>query len=180
MVASGICHSDLLITAPPFFSSPRVVGHEGSGYVRAVGPGVKKDIKVGDPVLLSFDHCGQCEPCKSGHPAYCAIFIPTNLMCVPDVFKSEKGEGIAGKCFGHSSFASLSVVKEASVLNAKDLVKSKEELQLFAPLGCGIQTGAGAVLRIAKPSKGDRVLVLGLGGVGLSAVLVRLSSHAVL
>jgi Zn-dependent alcohol dehydrogenase len=66
----------------------------------------------------------------------------------------------------------LSIVKETSVLSAKGLVKDVEELKLFAPLGCGIQTGAGAVLNLVKPGKGDRVAVMGLGGVGLSAVMV--------
>lgn len=175
MVATGICHSDLTITAPPIFTAPRVPGHEGSGYIKALGANLKKELAVGDPVLLSFDHCGQCESCLDGHPAYCTTFVPLNIFCVPDVFKSEDGQSIAGKCFGQSSFAALSVVKEASILNAKELVRSKEELQLFAPLGCGVQTGAGAVLRIAKPEKRDRVVVLGLGGVGLSAVLVSCS-----
>lgn len=177
MTATGICHTDLLTTSypdgTPGIPYPRIVGHEGSGYVKAIGPGVKKDVKVGDPVLLSFDHCGECESCRQGHPAYCSVFIPLNIPCVPDVFRDTNGgKGIAGKSFGQSSFASLSVVKEASVLPARGLVKSKEELQLFAPLGCGIQTGAGAVLRLAKPEKQDRVMVLGLGGVGLSAVMV--------
>ena len=180
MVATGICHTDLMITAPPYFSSPRVVGHEGSGYVRAVGEGVRKDLKVGDPVLLSFDHCGECESCGDEHPAYCEQFMALNIPCVPDVFRSEdEKEEIAGKCFGQSSFAGLSVVKEACVLNARDLVRSKEELQLFAPLGCGIQTGAGAVLNLAKPGKRDRVVVLGLGGVGLSAVAVSMTLRLV-
>jgi Zn-dependent alcohol dehydrogenase len=86
--------------------------------------------------------------------------------------KSKDGStGIGGKFFGQSSFASLSVVKENSVLPAKNLVKGKEELQLFAPLGCGIQTGAGAVLNLAKPGPKDRVMILGLGGVGLSALM---------
>lgn len=98
-----------------------------------------------------------------------------NIFCVPDTFYTEDGkEGIAGKCFGQSSFAALSVVKEACVLNARELVRSEEELMLFAPLGCGIQTGAGAVLNMAKPGKKDRVMVMGLGGVGLSAVAVSL------
>ncbi|KAK3711893.1 hypothetical protein LTR37_009411 [Vermiconidia calcicola] len=176
MVASGICHTDLITgSLPPGMPGvqyPRVVGHEGSGYVKAVGPNVTKDVKAGDPVLLSFDYCGQCESCQRGHPAYCAAFFPMNLFGVADVFKSKDGsQGIAGKHFGHSSFASLSVVNQTTVLPAKDLVKSKEELQLFAPLGCGLQTGAGAILNMAKPDKKDRVMVLGLGGVGLAAVM---------
>jgi Zn-dependent alcohol dehydrogenase len=177
MVASGICHTDLLTTSfpggLPGLPYPRIVGHEGSGYVKAIGPKVTKDVKVGDPVLLSFDHCGGCESCEAQHPAYCSSFMPMNIYCIPEIFKSKDGsQPIAGKHFGQSSFASLSIVNQASVLPARDLVKDKEELKLFAPLGCGLQTGAGAILNIAKPGPKDRVMVLGLGGVGLSAVMV--------
>ena len=181
MVASGICHTDLLTTSRPAGSPgiqyPRVAGHEGAGYVKAVGPGVTKDLKAGDPVLLSFDCCGECESCERGHPAYCATFMPLNIVGSNDVFRSKEGKGVAGKHFGQSSFASLSVVNQASVLLARDLVQGEEELRLFAPLGCGIQTGAGAVLNIAKPGREDRVMVMGLGGVGLSAVMVCFSTH---
>ena len=176
MVASGICHSDLVITSipagTPGFPYPRVAGHEGSGYVKGIGPNVTKDVRVGDPVLLSFDTCGDCESCNSNHPAYCHTFSLLNMVGAPDLFKSKDGKDVAGKFFGQSSFASLSVVKQECVLPAKNLVKSKEDLQLFAPLGCGIQTGAGAILNMAKPGNEDRVMVLGLGGVGLSAIMV--------
>ena len=57
------------------------------------------------------------------------------------------------------------------MVNAKDLVKDKQELELFAPLGCGIQTGSGTVINAAKATKQDVILILGLGGVGLSAVM---------
>ncbi|KAK5164306.1 uncharacterized protein LTR77_010001 [Saxophila tyrrhenica] len=175
MLASGICHTDLISTGvpggTPGFPYPYVAGHEGSGYVKAVGPGVKKDIKVGDPVLLSFAHCGQCESCEQRHPAYCSAFFPLNIYPVEDVFKAEDDSGVAGKFFGQSSFAKLSVVKESSVLVVRDLVTDKEELKLFAPLGCGIQTGAGATLNVAKPEERDRVMILGVGGVGLSALM---------
>lgn len=181
MIASGICHTDFVTTSAPAgtpgYQYPRITGHEGSGYVKAIGPNVSKDVKVGDPVLLSFDSCNDCESCEDGHPAYCATFIPKNIVGQPSVFTSADHEKtpISGKFFGQSSFASLSVVNQASVLPAKDLIRNKDELQLFAPLGCGIQTGAGAVLNIAKPGKRDRVMVLGLGGVGLTAVMVSAS-----
>ena len=175
MVASGICHTDLLTTSFPSggpMKYPRVAGHEGSGYVKAIGLNVTKDVAVGDPVLLSFDYCHNCEGCRKGLPSYCSSMYPLNIFGAADTFKSKDGKDIVGKHFGHSSFASLSVVSETSVLPARDLVKSKEELQLFAPLGCGIQTGAGAILNIAKAGKDDRVMILGLGGVGLSALMV--------
>ena len=176
MVASGICHSDFLTTSYPEGSPgiqyPRVAGHEGSGIVEAVGPGVTKDIRKGDPVLLSFDHCNHCESCREGHPAYCSTFMPLNIVGSEDVFHTEDGKGVGGKHFGQSSFAGLSVVNQACILPARNLVQGEDDLKLFAPLGCGFQTGAGAVLNIAKPEKDDRVMVLGLGGVGLSAIMV--------
>ena len=173
MVASGICHSDLLITSRlPGIVYPKIVGHEGSGYVKAIGPNVTKNLATGDPVLLSFDHCNNCESCETGRPAYCTSFGSLNIPGSENVFKTPDGQPIAGKFFGHSSFASLSVVNEASILPAKDFIRGKEDLQLFSPLGCGIQTGAGSILNVAKPVKSDRVMICGLGGVGLSALVV--------
>ena len=85
---------------------------------------------------------------------------------------SKSGEPeIGGAFFGQSSFANLSIVRECSVVNAKELVRDKKELQLFAPLGCGIQTGSGTVVNAAKATKNDVIVILGLGGVGLSAVM---------
>ena len=175
MTASGICHSDLLVTSNLSRGGdyPRVVGHEGAGYVKAIGSGVTKDMKVGDPVLLSFAYCGECHHCRNGKVNVCAQFMPLNLVGEADTFKSADGkEGIAGKFFGQSSFAQLSVVREDSVVPAKDLIKNDEELKLFSPLGCGLQTGAGSVLNVAKATRNDSVAILGLGGVGLSALMV--------
>jgi Zn-dependent alcohol dehydrogenase len=94
MVASGICHTDLLVTSlpagTPGIAYPSIVGHEGSGYVKAIGPNVKKNVKVGEPVLLSFDHCGDCESCKADHPAFCSTFVPKNIPCVPDACKFSR------------------------------------------------------------------------------------------
>lgn len=79
---------------------------------------------------------------------------------------------MAGQFFGQSSFANLSAVKEASIVNVKGLIKDEEELKLFAPMGCGFQTGAGTVTNLAKATSSDSVVVMGLGGVGLAAVMV--------
>ncbi|KAK5744631.1 hypothetical protein LTR17_002026 [Elasticomyces elasticus] len=177
MLASGICHTDLLITSIPAHPSyplhyPRVAGHEGAGYIRAIGLNVRnKDLVVGDPVLLSYYSCMDCVTCKLGRPNHCPSF-GYNVIGQPDAFKSADGQtDVAGSFFGQSSFANLSVVKESSVVSAKTLIEKPEELKLFAPLGCGLQTGAGSVLKIAKAGKGDSVMVSGLGGVGLAAVM---------
>jgi Zn-dependent alcohol dehydrogenase len=78
---------------------------------------------------------------------------------------------IYGKFFGQSSFASVSIVREDSIVNVSGLVSSKKDLALLSPLGCGIQTGSGAIINAARAGPNDRVAVIGLGGVGLSAVM---------
>lgn len=178
MVASGICHTDFFITSRPAVgdnnSYPRVVGHEGSGYIEAVGPKVSIDVAVGDPVLLSFDHCGECPECKADEgPGFCSKFWERNFFGQRDVFFSADGKGVSGKCFGQSSLASMSIVAQNCVVPVKGLVDGIEDLRVFAPLGCGYRTGAGAIMNLAKPGRKDRVMVLGLGGVGLSAVMVQ-------
>ena len=177
MVASGICHTDALIGglpdgAAPIAFYPRVLGHEGSGYVEAVGPGVTVAAK-GDPVLLSFAFCDSCAVCKAGHHSHCNTFTELNFGGPYKVF-GEKGSEeptLSGAFFGQSSFANLSIVKACSVVNVKDIVKDKRELQLFSPLGCGIQTGSGTVINAGQATADDVVCIMGLGGVGLSAIM---------
>ncbi|PNS19351.1 hypothetical protein CAC42_2528 [Sphaceloma murrayae] len=173
MVASGICHTDVLFgslpAGAPMAFYPRVMGHEGSGYVRALGSSVTS-VKVGDPVLLSYTYCSSCHACRGKNLSYCEQFVPLNFGGRP-TFKNASGEDIPGSFFGQSSFASYSVVRESSVVNVKDVVKDKQELALFAPLGCGIQTGSGTVVNAAAAGKEDVIVVTGLGGVGLSAIM---------
>ena len=177
IIATGICHTDLLMTSlPPGMAGieyPRIAGHEGAGYVRAVGSKVTKKLDVGDPVLLSFSFCNECTQCKQGHPAYCLNFHASNMVGDATCFKVADGSGEAvGQFFGQSSFANLSVVKGTSILNVKEIIKDEEELKLFAPLGCGVQTGAGTVVRLSNATKEDTLVIMGLGGVGLSAIMV--------
>ena len=176
MVASGICHTDILAGgipagAAPIAFYPRVLGHEGSGYVKEVGPGVTV-AAAGDPVLLSYAFCDNCEVCKAGHRSHCNSFMSLNFGDVNRTFGSKEGaEDIGGCFFGQSSFSSLSIVRQCSVVNAKDLVKDKQELQLFAPLGCGVQTGSGTLTETAQATTQDTVVITGMGGVGLSAIM---------
>ncbi|TKX20988.1 S-(hydroxymethyl)glutathione dehydrogenase-like protein 1 [Elsinoe australis] len=173
MVASGICHTDVFLgTAPPdspLALYPRIVGHEGSGYARYIGRSVQ-GISVGDPVLLSYTYCASCRSCEAQHLSYCEQFIPLNFFGRP-TFKDGKGKEIPGSFFGQSSFASWSVVKGSSAVNVKGIVQDKKELALFAPLGCGVQTGSGTVVNAAGAGEKDVVVVTGLGGVGLSAIM---------
>lgn len=144
--------------------------------MKAVGSKVKV-AKPGDAVLLSFDACYDCATCNEGTPSLCYKFNELNFgpnSCFHSTSASSGNEGapeLSGRFFGQSSFAQYSVVSEHSVVNATNLVHSKEELALFAPLGCGIQTGSGTVINVAKATPNDTIAIQGLGGVGLSAIM---------
>ncbi|KAJ4169121.1 hypothetical protein NW754_011054 [Fusarium falciforme] len=179
MVASGVCHTDLGCgTAPdgtpgfPVPPYPRVLGHEGAGFVRAVGSKITK-VKPGDAVLLSFAFCTQCHNCKFGAPGYCHEFSALNFAGTKKAFQFSTGTGpdVGGSFFGQSSFSKLSRVQETSLVNVSQLVRNKNDLKLLAPLGCGIQTGAGTVTELAAAKPSDKVAIIGLGGVGLAAIM---------
>jgi aryl-alcohol dehydrogenase len=166
----GICHTDIsaalgVIPIP----LPAVLGHEGSGVVAAIGPGVDS-LAVGDHVALSFDHCGDCPQCSGGHPAYCEMFAPLNYFGTRldgSVTMHQGDDEVYGNWFGQSSFATHAI---ASAHNA---VKVPEDLplEILGPLGCGLQTGAGSVLKVLEPKAGEGIIVFGLGAVGLGAVM---------
>ncbi|KAF2825131.1 GroES-like protein [Ophiobolus disseminans] len=177
IVASGICHTDVALSmvpedAPGFTPYPRVMGHEGSGIVERVGSSISH-VKAGDKVLLSFDFCGkdECRACADETPGYCDEFHTKNIFNVPHVYEGENGKSTGGLFFGQSSFSKLALVKATSALNVQELVHDEEELKLFAPMGCGYQTGAGAVTELADVRERDEVAVFGLGGVGMSAIM---------
>lgn len=171
MVATGLCHTDLGVASGGLpFPLPGVLGHEGAGVVEAVGSAVT-GVAPGDHVVLSFTSCGDCRNCRGGHPAYCATWLPLNLIggrrADGTSTISRGGEALGGHFFGQSSFAERALVDERS------LVKVDPEVPLasIAPLGCGVQTGVGAVWNVLKPVTGSTVVVLGAGAVGLSAVM---------
>lgn len=128
----------------------------------------------GDPVLLSFNSCGTCGLCSAHFPSHCTSFNPLNFFR-HDTFSTHDSDAskptIAGSFFGQSSFASLSIASQRSVVNVRDHVKEIGELQRMAPLGCGIQTGAGTVINVAEADTNDAIAVTGMGGVGLSAIM---------
>ncbi|MFC8242675.1 NAD(P)-dependent alcohol dehydrogenase [Streptomyces chartreusis] len=171
MVATGLCHTDLGVASGALpFPLPGVLGHEGAGVVEAVGAAVT-GVAPGDHVVLSFTSCGGCRDCRGGHPAYCATWLPLNLIggrrADGTGTISRAGEELGGHFFGQSSLAERALVDERS------LVKVDREVPLasIAPLGCGVQTGVGAVWNVLKPVTGSTVVVLGAGAVGLSAVM---------
>jgi Zn-dependent alcohol dehydrogenase len=133
-----------------------------------------KNAKDGDAVLLSFQYCSTCKDCKQSHPSFCRQFAALNYVGDQSVFTSTStpSSSPSGFFFGQSSFSSYAIVKESSVVNVTDLIKDEEELKLFAPMGCGFQTGAGTVENLCAAGEDDLVVIMGVGGVGLSAVMV--------
>ncbi|RDW62456.1 NAD(P)-binding protein-3 [Coleophoma cylindrospora] len=175
MKYSGICHTDIVLQQGllPMVEFPAIFGHEGSGFILSIGKDVKnKDLKVGDAVLLSFNTCGNCKPCVTGHPAYCHIHPEVNHNAVrlgdrSTPGKLHDGRSVRSQYFGQSSFAKKSIVNEKCVVKCA----YPEQLDIYAPMGCGFQTGAGTVLNVLKPTKEDSIVVFGLGSVGLTCLM---------
>ncbi|MBI4693930.1 MAG: NAD(P)-dependent alcohol dehydrogenase [Gammaproteobacteria bacterium] len=170
IVSAGVCHTDLAARdqAVPV-ALPIVLGHEGAGVVEAVGSAVT-GLAPGDHVVLSFASCGGCPNCAAHLPCYCTSFMPLNFGGMRrdgSTALSRDGTRVASHFFGQSSFASHAVV------NARNAIKVPHEapLELLGPLGCGVQTGAGSIMRALACEAGSALLVLGGGSVGLSAVL---------
>jgi len=168
--ACGVCHTDAAtrdgILPIPF---PAVLGHEGAGIVEKVGSAVKS-VKPGDHVVMTQNFCGVCESCMTGHPMSCIHVGDYNFMGVyPDGekrLKDENGTPLSS-FFSQSSFAAYAITNEHNTI----VIDQDIDLGIAAPLGCGIQTGAGAVINVLKPGPGQTITVFGCGGVGLSAIM---------
>ncbi|MFF9808839.1 Zn-dependent alcohol dehydrogenase [Streptomyces coeruleorubidus] len=159
--AAGLCHSDLSVvdgTIP--FPVPVVLGHEGAGVVEAVGEGVTH-VAPGDHVSLStLANCGTCAECDRGRPTMCRQAI-----------------GRPGRPFRHAGlpvhqFAANSAFAERTVVKAVQAVRIPGDIPMAsaALIGCGVLTGVGAVLNRARVDRGDSVLVIGTGGIGLNVL----------
>lgn len=170
MVAVGLCHTDLLVVDQVLpVPLPAVLGHEGAGVVEAIGANVTK-FKIGDRVVLTFNSCGECASCKKGEPAYCVNFQALNFGGArPDGSRAlcSCGSGVSSNFFGQSSFASYALANERNAVKVSD----DAPLELLGPLGCGVQTGAGAVMRSLAAEAGSTIVIFGAGPVGLSAVM---------
>ncbi|MFD7370276.1 Zn-dependent alcohol dehydrogenase [Streptomyces mirabilis] len=159
--AAGLCHSDLSVvdgTIP--FPVPVVLGHEGAGVVEAVGAGVGH-VRPGDHVALStLANCGTCAECDRGRPTMCrkAIGMPRQPF-------TRGGRPLY-------QFASNSAFAERTVVKAVQAVRIPKDIPLpsAALIGCGVLTGVGAVLNRARVDRGDTVLVIGTGGIGLNVL----------
>jgi aryl-alcohol dehydrogenase len=175
VAATGICHTDLIVRDGHLPTPlPVVLGHEGSGIVERVGHGVR-GIAVGDAVVMSFNSCGTCASCADSEPAYCHEFFPRNFFASRadgTSALSQRGMPIHSNFFGQSSFATHAICHDRNIVK----VPADLPLELLGPLGCGIATGAGAVMNALKIRPGSSLAVFGVGSVGLAAVL---AAHAV-
>lgn len=171
--ACGICHTDMAVRDAQLpMPLPSVLGHEGAGVVEKVGSDVTH-VKPGDRVIMSFNSCGHCPSCGVDKPTYCYNFVPENWLGTRADGSHTTHQGSAGvhaNFFGQSAFATYALG------HARNVVKVPESadhipLSTLAPLGCGLMTGAGAVLRSMAVRKGMPIAVFGAGAVGLGAVM---------
>lgn len=168
LAACGVCHSDLSATNGTIaFSPPLILGHEGAGVVVEVGPGVT-DFAVGDHVLSSFvTMCGMCHYCTIGRPALCELGARTLTTLPSGALRTSDAQGRP-----LSVFSGCGVMAEYATLDTRSLIKIAGDapLRSAALVGCGVMTGFCAVTNTARVAPGSVVVVLGTGGVGLSAI----------
>ncbi|MFW2380495.1 MAG: Zn-dependent alcohol dehydrogenase [Acidimicrobiales bacterium] len=166
-VAAGLCHSDLHFMEGTYTTAvPTVLGHESAGIVEAVGSMVSY-VEPGDHVITCLAaFCGHCEDCLGGHPARCQR-KGADLVRRPDEPpRLSRGDEPVNQFLYCSSFAEQLLVHEHA------LVKVREDMPLekAALIGCGVTTGLGAIFRTARVDPGSDVVVIGCGGIGLSAI----------
>jgi len=171
LVGTGVCHTDMFFNQ--YGRVPEVLGHEGAGIVERVGEAVE-NFAPGDRVLMSYSSCGACAPCVDGRPWHCERFGLLNAAGIradgSASIHDENGEAIGGNFFGQSSFATRALATERNLVKVPDHVPD-DLFALMGPLGCGIQTGAGAVMNTIAPRPGTSIVITGGGSVGLAAVL---------
>jgi aryl-alcohol dehydrogenase len=170
VVASGMCQTDLHgrdgYYANPY---PSVFGHEGAGVVHAVGSAVRS-LAPGDHVVMSFPWCGDCANCEQDRHSYCVHAFPLKMQGTRadgSTLLSKDGRPVYSAFFQQSSFGTYALTQERYAVK----VRKDAPLELLGPLACSGQTGAGAVLNVIKPKRGDSLAVFGVGAVGLSALM---------
>ncbi|WP_207841208.1 NAD(P)-dependent alcohol dehydrogenase [Williamsia soli] len=170
LVATGVCHTDAIVRDGVYPTPlPAVLGHEGAGIVEAVGSEVYT-VEAGDHVVLSAAYCGKCVQCRAGRMAYCENLFAEDFggrRHDGTTALSDAGGPISSHFFGQSAFATYANVVENSVIK----VDRSAPLATLAPLGCGLQTGAGAVLNDLRPAPGSSIAVFGTGAVGSAAIM---------
>lgn len=168
--AVGVCHSDLSMRDQFLpLPMPMVLGHEGAGVIEAVGANVTS-LKPGDRVLLTRNTCGTCVNCVIGQSQVCLELPLRNMSGARldgSTGLSRNGERVTGQFFGQSSFATYVVANERTAT----LVPATIPAALAPAFGCGVLTGAGAVLHGLHLEAGAQIAVFGVGAVGLSAIM---------
>lgn len=172
IVATSVCHTDIMTKGEALCEFPIVLGHEGAGVVDALGDGVT-GFEIGDHVVLSYDSCGRCPQCRNDKPSYCDDHGSLNFAGTrPDGQKTHRHLGsdtadVFGSFFQQSSFASYALSHASNTIK----VDRSLPLPLLAPLGCGVQTGAGTVFNTLAVQAETSLAVFGCGCVGLSAIM---------
>ena len=165
---AGVCHSDLSIIKGnlPFPPLPAILGHEATGIIREVGPGVTK-VKPGDHVLMMWSPiCGQCCNCLRGLFMFCEKKFPLrNGTLIDGTHRLKKGNKNLSLLSGVGAFSEFNVVSELSLIPIEP--ETTFDVALF---GCAYMTGIGAVLNKARVKPGDAVAIIGIGGVGLNVI----------
>jgi len=165
--AAGICHTDW--DSIQTWDRPFIVGHEGAGIVTQVGKYVTR-VQIGDPVLLNWAiHCGHCFQCREGNLHICSNYSPV------------AGDGSGGHAHSEATTLGgapiersfhLGTMSEATIVKEGAVVKIPKHIpfESAAIVGCGVMTGFGSVVNVAKVSAGSSVCVIGCGGVGLNVI----------
>ncbi|CCA91493.1 NAD(P)-dependent alcohol dehydrogenase [Novosphingobium sp. PP1Y] len=173
IVACGICHTDLAVRDAQLpVPLPIVLGHEGAGIVEEVGSAVTS-VSPGDRVVMSFNSCGDCPNCSADAPTYCYEFFPNNWSGArpdgsPTLYRD--GSPLNGNFFGQSAFATHAIAHERNVVRVPASLDDTP-LEVLAPIGCGLMTGAGAVLNAMEVRKDMPIAIWGAGTVGMAAIM---------
>jgi S-(hydroxymethyl)mycothiol dehydrogenase len=171
IAASGVCHTDLTIKnqGGGGMAFPIVLGHEGAGYIEAIGEGVT-GLEVGDPVVLAYRApCGQCPACRRGDPRHCYAALKPG----PRLHRARDG-ATCSQVLRCGTFSTHTVVRASAAIK----MPAEMPLDKACLIACGVVTGVGAAMNRSPVFPGSRVAVIGCGGVGLSVIQGARLQHA--
>ena len=177
IAAAGLCHSDLsVIDGSRPRPTPMVLGHEAAAVVEEIGPDVDGLAKGDHAVLVFVPSCGHCSPCAGGRPALCEPAAAANGAgtLLSGARHLSRGGAALNHHLGVSGFAEYATVSRRSLIR----IDKDVPLDLAALFGCAVLTGVGAVVNTAHVAAGSTVAVVGLGGVGLAALLGAIAAGA--